>query len=140
MKSVSFFALTALLFLVACNNDDNDQSIVLDETFELDYRETKTFDNANFSITFENLIEDSRCPTDVVCGWEGRAIVEVKVQENEAISMYKLATYNSANLDSLLTFQHEDYTVKLIQVNPIPVSTNPAEVEDYSLELEITEE
>lgn len=138
MKTISFFALTALLFLVSCNKDD-DQIIVIDETFELDYRTPKTIEGTNFSITFENLVEDSRCPTDVICGWEGRAIVEIKIQENEVISLYQLATYNSINLDSLLAFQHQDYNVKLIEVNPIPLSTNQTATEDYSLALEITE-
>ncbi len=144
MKRIFFFALTTLLFLTSCKKNDEDQSQrnVLNETFELDYREIKTFEDStpNFSITFENLIEDSRCPVDVICDWEGRAVVEIIIEELEVKSIYQLTTYYSINPDSLETIQHNNYIIKLIEVNPIPVTTNQVEIEDYSIELEIIEE
>ena len=140
MKTIPFFALFALFFLMSCNKDDK-QTVNLNEPFELDYRATTEFEDGNISITFENLIEDSRCPANAICIWEGRAVVEIKVQEEDEIAMYMLATTNSLNGDSLLTFQHNDYNVKLLNVSPFPGTTaEPATDEDYSVELEITEE
>ena len=140
MKTIPFFALFALLFLVACNKDD-DQSVDLNQAFELEYRATSEFEDGNLSITFENLIEDSRCPDLALCIWEGRAVVEIKVQEDDAIAMYILATSNSMDGDSLLTFQHNDYKVKLLDVQPfLGISSETPTEEDYSVELKITEE
>lgn len=140
MKTIPFFALFALLFLMSCNKDD-DQSVDLNEAFELDYRATKEFEDGDLSITFENLVEESRCPADAICVWEGRAVVEIKVQEEEEVAMYILATSNSVDGDSLLTFQHNNYEVKLLGVWPFPgVLPGPVTNEDYNIELEITEE
>lgn len=142
MKTIPFFALFALLFLMSCNKDD-DQSVDINEAFELDYRATKEFEDGNLSITFENLVEESRCPADAICIWEGRAVVEIKVQEEEEVAMYILATSNSMNGDSLLTFQHNNYEVKLLGVWPFPgVLPGPGPVtnEDYNVELKITAE
>lgn len=40
----------------------------------------KTVETNGYSITFLEVLEDSRCPTNVTCIWEGRVKVKVKVQ------------------------------------------------------------
>jgi hypothetical protein len=140
MKTSSFITLLiAVLFLSACNKDDN-QSIELNQIFELDYRKTKSFEKGNFTLTFENLLEDSRCPDGAECIWEGRAVVEIKIQHGVDIELYTLATANSVDGDNLLSVQHDNYLIKLIAVNPYPSTASSPTNEDYSIGLQITEQ
>jgi hypothetical protein len=140
MKTSSIIALLAIaLSLTACNKDE-EQSIQLNQIFELDYRKSKSFDQGDFTITFENLIEDSRCPEGAECIWEGRAVVEIKIQHETDIDLHTLATSNSIDGDNLLSVQHDNYIIKLVAVHPYPTIASSPTNEDYSIELEITEE
>lgn len=140
MKTIPAFFLFAVLLLTSCNKDD-DQTANFDEIFELEFAETKDVENIDYKISFTELIEESRCPADAICVWEGRAVVQVQLQVQEAIFNYELATFNSIDLDSLKTFTHDEYTIELMEVNPYPGNIGQqANEEDYSIELRITKE
>ncbi|WP_420455292.1 hypothetical protein [Rubrivirga sp.] len=69
--------LLLVLGLIACDSTDADTyaadaqsgevSIALDETASLD----------GLSLTFDDVVEDSRCPAGVACIWEGQARVSL---------------------------------------------------------------
>ena len=60
--------------LVACQ-EDNDAE--LNESFWLQYNKTVTVDGT--PITFTTIVEDSRCPADVMCVWAGQFIAALNV-------------------------------------------------------------
>ncbi len=45
----------------------------LGEEFELAVHQTAQITDENISITFQEVLEDSRCPVDVTCIWAGLA-------------------------------------------------------------------
>lgn len=51
------------------------QSIVLGQPFTLKYGETAQLADDPLRITFDKVVEDSRCPVKVQCVWAGRVIV-----------------------------------------------------------------
>ncbi|MCV0431237.1 hypothetical protein [Nitrosopumilus sp.] len=85
------------------------------------------------TVSYENLkfyfydIEDSRCPLDVTCIWEGRVLTMIRIS-NETISVG-----GGSEMDVPMTF-FEPYKITLVGVEPHPIST---EKPDYVATLEI---
>jgi len=89
----------------------------LGEEFELAVHQTAQISAEKISVTFQEVLEDSRCPVDVTCILAGLAKVSLQVavsgQERE-ISLSTSPPENSAVF--------ENYTFWLILVRPVPRS------------------
>ena len=83
----------------------------------------------NFSVTE---INDSRCPSDVVCVWQGKADVKIEVK-NPVRGSISLNTYDNL-IDTV-----GNYSIELIDVSPYPVSTKVIKLEEYKVTLKIVE-
>jgi hypothetical protein len=53
----------------------------LDEEFTVALGDSIPLDGTEYSIVFARVIEDSRCPTDTTCVWEGNARIEIVLRE-----------------------------------------------------------
>jgi hypothetical protein len=88
------------------------------EEFKIGESESIWIEKGLFEITLVGVIEDSRCPADVECFWEGNVKVEVLVgEQNYILTLGKLleGDVNSADLS-------EGYTLRVLQVDPYPGS------------------
>jgi hypothetical protein len=82
------------------------------------------------TVTFEAVVEDSRCPTGVECIWEGDAAVRLRLDEREkAIATHVLHT--SSRLQQV--FEHGDVMVRLVNVAPHPPVDAPIRPQDYRI-------
>jgi hypothetical protein len=73
---MSFFRFIPILFLAAsCGVTPT--AAKLDESFRLAIGETAVLEEARMALTFRAVENDSRCPIDATCVWEGNALVEV---------------------------------------------------------------
>jgi hypothetical protein len=88
-------------------------------------------------VTFTRVDGDSRCPADVVCVWEGDALVrlEVAAQPGEAVPR-ELHTSGSAG-NRVLTYG--GFEVELVRLTPETHSQRPIPEKDYRLTLKITQ-
>ena len=98
----------------------------LGEEFELAVHQTAQISAEKISVTFQKVLEDSRCPVDVTCIWAGLAEVSLQVsvsgQERE-ISLSTSPPENSAVF--------ENYTFWLILVRPVPRSDQSTDRSAY---------
>jgi hypothetical protein len=90
--------------------------------------ETVTFKKA--SVKFLKVVEDSRCPSDVNCIWEGQAIVLVEVTEAGKETQKVELLYGKRKNISL--FSSEGYSLEGMSLKPYPSSTTIDKM-DYSL-------
>ena len=85
------------------------------------------------TIAFLAVRHDSRCPTDVVCVWQGNAEVEIRVAFGEGPTVpYVLNTGlepRSANIGP--------YLLTLVDLRPAPVSTTSIPPEQYVVSLRL---
>jgi hypothetical protein len=99
---------------------------------KMDLGETVEIDG--ILITFEKVLEDSRCPENVQCVWAGRARVEVIVQaENEdAVAKEVIIGQKLQHevVDRTL-FENDEFIIKVSNITPYP--EEPGILEDYSL-------
>lgn len=110
----------------------------LDEEFNLKFGEVVLIKNENLKIEFLNVFEDSRCPSDVQCIWTGQVKISLSVHKND---QKNLGVYEfTMQAGSPVVQNIEGYAIKLISVNPYPVSTKKIEKSEYSLTLFVSKE
>jgi len=104
----------------------------LDTPFELSAGQVAKVQGVQ--IEFWSVAEDSRCPTDVQCVWEGRVKIDLRLSgsnERETVQLSPVAGEDTAEYDGL--------QIQLLEVTPAPVSTQTLEISDYRIRLVVSE-
>src|SRR3989442_2310587 len=71
------------------------------------------------TVSFEEVVEDSRCPTGVTCIWEGDAAVKISIHTPDTSpSSYTLHTSQRFAREA----EHGGYRVVLVAVTPHPAA------------------
>ncbi|MFX1534075.1 MAG: hypothetical protein ACFFDI_07570 [Promethearchaeota archaeon] len=110
----------------------NTQNVFLDESFNLHVDEKAYIDSIELVVTFLNVKEDSRCPSDVVCVWEGDVAIEVNIILNgQNRGNFEL---NRSNLHKA---SFGGYYLKLIELNPYPSSSEPIPLSSYNANFKV---
>ena len=86
------------------------------ETFALRNGTQRTVARGELTIRFVSVMEDSRCPVDVNCVWEGNAKIKVKVTDRRGrTKMMELNTNGEPKGD-----QFGRYAIRLVNLTPKP--------------------
>ena len=80
--------------------------------------EQKTAAKTKLTIKFTELVEDSRCPTDVQCIQAGSARIKIEVKNGKSAA--KTFTLNLGEQPESITYS--GYTIRLTDLNPKPAS------------------
>jgi hypothetical protein len=131
LKTISFLFLLTSISLVSCNKETVSESfsLGLENNFKI-HGEYNSIDNLlNFEIVE---INDSRCPSDVVCVWQGKADVKIEIR-NPVHSSIILNTFDN-QIDSV-----GNYLFELKDVSPYPISTKVIKLEEFNVTLKIVE-
>ena len=125
------------ILVLGCSESDkspttNDDSSLptLDKQFDLKVGQTITVKSENIAVNFLEVPGDSRCPSDVVCIWAGQVSVVVNVTKNGENLGDVTLTLGFSNPD-LSVKNVGGYYIKVIAVNPYPVSTHKIEQSEY---------
>jgi hypothetical protein len=86
-----------------------------------------------FTIVFHDVAEDSRCPTDVECVWQGNAAVVLKLTAGSGPAF--TMTLNTGVPSD--TGEYAGYRIQLTDLNPKPVSTRAIQRAEYRATLHI---
>ena len=102
------------------NNSDQESigGARIGEEFTLAEGDSIWIEKGMFLITLDGVIEDSRCPMDVECFWEGNAKVLVRVGEDEYILTLGKLLEGDTNSIPL----GEDLSLRLVEITPYPGS------------------
>jgi len=85
----------------------------------------ETVDLGDVSITFEKVVEDSRCPEGVQCVWAGNAKIQVKVSQNDSTSEEMIVLFENGKQPMI--FQDEKRSLRAMQLKPYPNSSDKGE-------------
>ena len=109
--------------------------IVPGEPFSLRHEQSAYYSDAKLQITFDSIVQDSRCPQDVDCIWAGEVQIELLVEMGpEALHPVTLTLGFPA--DERAVYEIQGYRITLLEVNPYPGSPN-AENEVTSVVLQV---
>lgn len=140
MKSLHFFII--FIVVVAILNSSNisladlvAQSGGSKTQFQLKVNQTFLLESANIQVKFLNVTADSRCPSDVTCIWQGEAKVLVNAMYNNMTNENFILTTNPAVQNNSKIVG--DYTIKVAQIDPYPLSGKKISLSDYVVTFEI---
>lgn len=130
-----------LFGLFACSDKDNLLIFKLDTPFVLGYHERATLEeNPAVTIQFDKVVADSRCPVDAECVWAGRVEIELTFT-NSGSSQTKILILGDPKGTSYTdTANFGDFTVKLLQVKPLPRAAVVTPHSAYTVELQVHQE
>lgn len=97
------------------------------QPFSLGFNQTAHVQNVD--VRFVDVI-DSRCPSDVVCIWEGKVSILIDLQNtSESLDQFTLTLSGSPDAPSARSFGN--YSIRLVDVQPYPLSTEQTSESDY---------
>jgi hypothetical protein len=94
----------------------------MDESFTLERGASTVVDGQ--VIRFDHITEDSRCPADVDCVWEGRATISLSLIAGDTVDGVQLSIPGFVDVDSEPRSSQSavvnGYTLTLLQLDPYP--------------------
>jgi hypothetical protein len=124
------------------NSIDNAITANLDEIFKVKLNQTAFIRSENLTIKVVN-VDDFRCPSDVVCIWEGDGIVSLNLTKDGVnLDTVTLGVNNrlANNTQSISRAgqQHQQYILHLLALEPYPAASKPINKSDYLATLIVT--
>lgn len=121
----------------AATTDSPEAGLKMGDPFQLGLGQTARIESDDLTVEFTGLAEDSRCPSDVVCVWEGQVTIVVRVSRGgEVVGEFRLTS--RAGQDELAVADFDGYTIRLIAVEPYPVSTEAIVLSNYTATLVVS--
>lgn len=131
----SFFA--AMLLLAACNNklkiDAN--TVNINESFSLKLNEIAKLSEGGLQLKLTGIPEDSRCPEDANCIWEGevRLFVEAADPSNKKTLDFKIEKSKMGRVSRVF----QNYSILVEAVMPLTKSGSRIPPEDYVVQMKV---
>jgi hypothetical protein len=122
----------ALLALPACASVDSIIIAEPDVAFSLPVGKTAGVAGSTTRLTFRQVREDSRCPTNVVCVWEGDAKIELLPVRDGTVGQSVILSLHTPN-----EAQVGDLFVRFAGLTPYPATPDPSSPRQYVAELVI---
>lgn len=126
IKGILVFAgLLAVTIYTGCETDLKLKSTLpLNDSTVLANFETKYNYENNLVLRMDSVLNDSRCPTNVVCVWEGNAEVRFLFRVDGIQTDFVLNTNGGSgfNADTIIS----GYRIKLLDLSPYP--EDPGEI------------
>ena len=96
----------------------------------------ETISIENHFLKFVKVLEDSRCPKNTTCIWEGRAKVQLEIWQEGEDSIYKEIIFGKVtqgeSKDKVLV-SNENFKVMAMMLNPYPNSVEAIDGATYVL-------
>jgi uncharacterized Zn finger protein len=126
-----------LSVILSCGTNEFEDERKIGEEFSLHIGETATVKGEDVRIRFLEISEDSRCPRDVTCIWEGRATANIEVSRGDISQKVDLIVPGLT--DTPVKQQLEEYEF-VFRILPYPESEVQISPGDYRLILTINKE
>ncbi len=102
--------------------------------FSLKIGESTNIDEPKIIIKFIDVLEDSRCPSDVQCVWEGTVSIEINIIYEDENLGNKILNYSNLHKVSFI-----GYYIKYLDLSPYPISTEIIEKGSYNASFVVSE-
>jgi hypothetical protein len=120
MRTILFICIVEAMICSSCQPvqpEGTGTSFSLNDTVVIGYHQTLSNRDENISVTFDSVLDDSRCATGAECLWAGTADVKLTFLKNNVSAPCTLGLYQLALLagprDTVLGYQLE-----LISLSP----------------------
>ena len=117
-----------ILAFSGCNILDDEQEVTaqLGSSFVLQEGERAYFEEEKLFLTFLDVREDSRCPLEVECLWEGQISIEVELlPEGQSAETGLLEGFLGAGGQDSLSKRFTSYQLQIDLLTPYPEADQP---------------
>jgi hypothetical protein len=125
--------------LMGCHADETARADVpefsLNEPLTLSGGQDGLIPSENLGLRFAEVLEDSRCPTQVECFWTGQARIAVAVQPEGGNSTTVEFNTNPAPGQTVKIGDVGRYSIELLSLEPYPQTPDSIPFEDYRVSL-----
>jgi hypothetical protein len=123
LKTTFWTLILICLAVSACqaggkSSASESQPAVIGQPFQVRGGQTITLANANLSVRFTAVVQDSRCPKAVQCVWSGRAVIRLNLQSGSQPAADLDMALNLGQAGPEMTYQ--GYRVTLQILDPYP--------------------
>jgi hypothetical protein len=130
------FAVLLGLALLSCHVDEPARADVpefsLNEAFTLSGGQEGLLASENLRLRFTDVLEDSRCPTQVESFWTGQARIAISVHPDGSGSTNVEFNTNPAPGQTIKVADVGQYSIELLSLDPYPQTPDdPIAFEDY---------
>ena len=116
----------ALFWIGSCaKNDSLDPDFMLGEAFDLKVNQTTVNQNEDVKFRIKEILEDSRCPDEVMCVWEGQVRMDVEIEIDNSTFTKELIYYSTNPLEC------GGYNFRVLSVLPGTQLDETIALEDY---------
>lgn len=124
-----FIVIMTLIWMSTTSADPG--NVLINKEFSLGIGQTASIEKEKLFINFKAVLEDSRCPVNVVCVWAGNGKVEFEILDIDGQN--KTLTLNTEDEPRATTLK--GHKLKLISLNPPRVDGVSISPGDYSVTL-----
>jgi len=110
---------------------------VLEREFKIKYGQELTVKGEGLRVTFASLLDDSRCPINATCVWEGDAEILIGVRRANAEES-QIALHTNQKFSQAGTYRQ--YVIRLVALDPYPRADVENKESDYTATLLIKKE
>lgn len=86
-------------------------------------------------ICLDSVFNDSRCPTGLVCVWEGDALAAFTLSKNDEVRNFTLHENAKFQNDTII----EGISIRLLNIIPYPTASQLFDPADYRVEISVAE-
>jgi hypothetical protein len=128
--------ILSIILLIACNKnvvEDRDGLVHIN----LDRCTDNIYGDNSVNICFDSVIEDSRCPYNGVCIWEGIAVCKFALKKNNEVYPFRLSSFTMTGFGSKDTMLL-GYKIEFIDLTPHPSLPPPNSNSTITAKLKVT--
>lgn len=110
-----------LLLITNCSTQKNTS---INGEVKININEKVKLGHSKTTISFDEIQEDSRCPKDVTCVWQGIATVKVSITENGKKEEFLISNLDLEDDNRKKSFNYNGYTFIFSELKPEPGAEN----------------
>jgi len=134
LRYLLLFTAIALISFTVCSKNEVAVTVGLSEAFTIGVGQSARIAGEDMTLTFNEVIGDSRCPQNVTCVWEGVASSNVTIVYHDKDYTVVL---DSPGLTEQATEKFLDY-ILTYSLDPYPREGEGVSPKDYRLTLTLT--
>jgi len=108
--------------------------LILNDSIDIGFQRLYNNYDYHISLMLDYITEDSRCPTSVVCVWEGNAKAKFSFTSGNTMTEFFLNTAASFRKDTTIA----GFKIQLLGLKPYPIIPGPIKQADYTATIKIT--
>ncbi len=116
------FCVPFLLLISNCKTQTSktETSVTTNNIIAIGLNKQVKIPNSKISLQFKDIVEDSRCPVNVTCVWEGVAIIDIDAITDGQATNFKVATKDFLPKNAAKSFSFSGYKFTLTELKPQP--------------------